>query len=268
MIIAASFDINDPELWNNRALQYGDGLFETMRCHRGDLPLWDFHVKRALWGLKALSLNPPDFSDLYETIITECDAFNHADYVVKLVIFRQHKNRTYQPQSHDIDWFISVTPFAQSRANQAFTLACASFKLSQQPALAGIKHLSRLEQVMAAAELNTLEGVDDLLVFDHNNRLIESSCQNVVLLRSGQLFTPDLTQCGVSGVALDWLKTEFEVVTQVINLDQLRYFDGMLLCNAVRGFTVVKKIKELQSFSTSHAIHDKIKHHWNKLLKS
>ena len=138
--------------------------------------------------------------------------------------------------------------------------------------LAGIKHLSRLEQVMLASELNEYETIDDLLVIDVKKRIIETSHQNLVLIKNNQLFTPKLNKSGVKGVALQWLKAHHKVQTQHIKVQSLKNYDAMMVCNSIRGFRLVDAIepgrKQCISFGTRHDIHDKISSQWDALFKS
>jgi 4-amino-4-deoxychorismate lyase len=71
-------------------------------------------------------------------------------------------------------------------------------RLPHSPRLAGLKHLSRLEQVLASAELpaHCQEG----LMLDVSGRLIEGTTSNLFLVLDDQLLTPRLDNCGVAGV--------------------------------------------------------------------
>ena len=82
--------------------------------------------------------------------------------------------------------------------NTAATLGVASIRLSKQPLLAGIKHLNRLEQVLAAAQAQA-EGTDECIVLDQTDHLTCVVAGNLFLVRSGELLTPKLLDCGVLG---------------------------------------------------------------------
>ena len=264
MIVAASFDINDPENWNNRALQYGDGLFETMRWHENKLPLLSWHQSRLQQGMKRLNLQALDWRLIEDNIKQHCPPHLQRNAVVKLVVFRKSQGRTYQPISTNIEWFLSMTDLVVESSNKLLNLAVAKTKLMKNKGLAGIKHLSRLEQVVIANELNEVNGVDDLLVLDEKNRIIETTCQNVVFIKSNQLYTPKIINCGIKGVGLEWLKANFNLTFTHIKINDLSQYDGMMVGNSVRGFVLVSAINGLHSFVTSQPIHDKIALKWNE----
>ncbi len=273
MIIAASFSLDNAEMLNNRGLQYGDGLFESMRMCAGQIPLFDLHMERLAKGLKKLQLKPISRNTIEQSIEHACGVHLAANCVLKLVVFRAAQNRGYAPMTNDVSWFIVVDNGPGEIVQQGLALALAERKLSIQPMLAGIKHLSRLEQVMIASELSKLTGVDDLLVLNHDNQVIETTYQNVVFIKHGRLFTPKLNQCGVKGVALKWLKSKYNVKSKKIHVKEVSDFEGLLVCNAIRGFRAVRSIqglptKEVISFSTSLPIQDKISNQWEALFNS
>ena len=74
-----------------------------------------------------------------------------------------------------------------------------SLRLAHQPALAGIKHLNRLENVLARAEWNDPEIAEGLLQ-DSAGNVIGGTMSNLFLLARDVLLTPDLGRCGVAGV--------------------------------------------------------------------
>jgi len=270
MIIAASFDVKNPELWVNRGLSYGDGLFETMRLAQNRIPLLAYHLKRLAKGLNQLQLNGFDRLIIDNVLLNKPESDQQA--VVKLLVFRANQARTYTPLTRDVEWLITLEELPQTQVINPLKMTVSAQAISQQPLLAGIKHLSRLEQVMLAAELNQLKKIDDLLLVDAKSRVIESSYQNVVMIKDQQLFTPKLNKSGVKGVALQWLKNNYVVKVKHIKVEDLNVYDGMMVCNSIRGFRMVALIeqskKQCISFGTKHHIHDKITAQWNKLFDS
>ncbi len=270
MIIAASFDINNPELWINRGLSYGDGLFETMCFNGHGIPLLDFHLKRLNKGLKKLQLDIFD-GKVIESFV-ETQLVNQQQMVIKLTVFRTNQKRTYQPLSSGIEWLLTAEKLSLEKSDQPLKIKCSERKIAHQPLLAGMKHLSRLEQVVMASELNDHNDVDDLLITDVNNDIIETTYQNIILVKENQLFTPQLNMAGVEGVALQWLKINHEVNCEQINVEDIGSYECMMTCNSIRGFSSVDSLltieKQCISFGTKHVIRDKITRQWDTLFNS
>ncbi|MCB1583368.1 MAG: aminodeoxychorismate lyase [Xanthomonadales bacterium] len=269
MIVAASFDIQNPENWYNRAWQYGDGLFETMRFQSGVIPLWSFHQRRLIQSLSKLCIEEPDWEMIEQAYINYAVMHKIRSAVIKLTVFRSGQERGYQANSQEPGWLLSCHPMGTNHQPDKLQLGVANSRLSRQTILAGLKHLSRLEQVMIASELTEQPDVDDLLVLDAKERVIETTYQNVVLIKENQLITPKLKKSGVKGVALSWLKSKFKVKSKNLKLKNFKDYDAVLVCNAIRGFRMVESIindQDKQSFLTSHQLHDKISIQWQLMF--
>lgn len=265
MILGASFATSDPEQWLNRALFYGDGIFETMRFAGGQIPLFKWHQQRMNGGLERLHLDQPDWPAII-TAIGQMPKELVSSAVIKLVVFRKTQHRGYQPATQMSEWLLLAEPFAPDQKT-TYTLGVATGRLADQPMLAGMKHLNRLEQVMVADELND-QDVDDLLVLNQQGNVIETTRQNLVVVKDGQLLTPDLSLCGVRGVALEWLKSQYNVSETSFEINDMLRFDEVLLGNSLHGFRPVSQIKGLDSIGTARQVHGKISDLWNRLFKA
>ena len=135
----------------NRGMNYGDGLFETMRVHRGALPLWPRHLARLREGAARLGIAMPA-TDVIEARMAETVAGRDAG-VLKLLLVRGNGGRGYAPAPDaDAMWMLSLHPLPASTP-PGLRLHWCETRLGSQPALAGIKHCNRLEQVLARAEV-------------------------------------------------------------------------------------------------------------------
>jgi 4-amino-4-deoxychorismate lyase len=124
-------------------------------------------------------------------------------------------------------------------AEQGIRLFPCATRLSRQPLLAGLKHLNRLEQVIARSEWQDTEHAEGLML-DQAGRVIEGVFSNLFLVRDGVLITPDLKRCGVAGVMRAELLFQAEslgIPTQItdIPLEQLQWADEVFVCNSVYG---------------------------------
>ncbi len=128
---------------------------------------------------------------------------------------------------------------------QGVTLHLCGLRLGHQPRLAGIKHLNRLENVLATTEIgDAAEG----LLLDVDNRVIEGVRSNVFLVSGGRLITPDLSHCGVAGVQRDRViacagQQGITVEVRDIGLDELRASDELFLTNSVFGLWSVAQFQ-------------------------
>lgn len=185
----------------DRGLQYGDGLFETLRVQDGQIPLWPYHWQRLLSGCERLGIPRPD----QDVLIHEMNALvsTTEQATLKLILTRGTGVRGYavpEPTHPSRILILSDRPdYPQAYWQTGIRVFPCKTRLGINPLLAGIKHLNRLEQVLGRNEWQGQEYQEGLLQ-DIEGHIIEGTISNVFWLKDGQVYTPDLSRCGVEGV--------------------------------------------------------------------
>lgn len=224
----------------DRSFHYGDGLFTTVRVKDGKAMLWDLHLQRLVEGAKGLLIHAFDVDELTAQVQ---QAISAPDQVIKVLISRGQAGRGYSPQGIELPCcYISTAalPDYSNWQQQGIRLGVADFKLAQQPALAGVKHNNRLEQVLIKAELAERD-LDELMVLDHSGAVIEASAANLMFCKDRQWFTPQLDQAGVKGVMRQHLMAHLPVTEGRYSLADVKSCDALLICNALMGVVPVKE---------------------------
>lgn len=242
----------------DRGLHYGHGLFETLSVYQGRIPFWRAHLERLCLGSQRLELGISEAA-LVAQIRERCAQIltRESDGILKLCITAGVGPRGYAPPSDNepnvlLFWYPSERLSLVEPSQEAVSALLCQTQLSVQPLLAGIKHLNRLEQVLAASELKAFNQrypachVDEGLVgcvSDTGGELIEGVSSNLFVLDpmdSNRLLTPKLDQCGVAGVmrryVIEWAtEAGYQVQeTAPISLKQL-YRAGGFVTNSVKG---------------------------------
>lgn len=224
----------------DRGLAYGDGLFETIAVLAGTPVLLERHLQRLEAGCRRLAFNV-DMGVLSAELIAY--AQNLGNGVLKLIVTRGDSLRGYAADpltpARRILQGSPPAAYPAIHAEQGVRLFPCTVRLSEQPLLAGLKHLNRLEQVLARAEWSGIEYAEGLMQ-DASGRVIEGVFSNLFLVRDGVLFTADLSRCGVAGVMRAELLFQAKsqgIATQItdISLEQLRQADEVFVCNSVYG---------------------------------
>lgn len=224
----------------DRGLAYGDGLFETMRAHRGALPWWPRHRARLLAGARRLGIPLPDDTRLDVALAKALVA--SPDGVVKLIVTRGADARGYAP-TRDVEPTVIVSSSAAPARNEAaLAVDLLALRLAVQPALAGMKHLNRLEQVLGAREAAE-RGLDDGLMADADGFFTCSTRANLFARIDGRWATPPVDRAGVAGVARGALLEAWSppggLHVAPLPLAALPRVDALFLSNAVRGILAV-----------------------------
>lgn len=228
----------------DRGFSYGDGVFETIRVSGGKALLLQRHISRMKLGVIRLKihLNQSFIDALLSEIYMLCDDVDEA--FIKVIISRGSGGRGYRYGTElrptRVVMRVEAPSYPSTLFIQGAELFACTTRLGSNPQLAGIKHLNRLEQVLARNEWQDefVEG----LVCDQHGYLVEGTMSNLFLVRGESLITPLLDRCGVAGVVRSVIidaaaKHGVKLSEQRLNVDDLRQADGAFMTNS--GFGVL-----------------------------
>ena len=223
---------------DDRGLAYGDGLFETIRIHRHRLLLPDLHLDRLARGAEHLRI-AYDRNQLAQDVQSLGDRFPEWG-VLKILLTRGSGGRGYRPAPDNRPRCIltlhPLPDYGDSRPEEGVEVFVCRQRLALQPALAGLKHLNRLEQVLASLEWPD-DSLREGLMLDMEDNVIEGTRSNLFWAEGGTLHTPALDRCGVDGVMRQHLMHELGHVQQTrpSPLAKILGADEVFLCNSVFG---------------------------------
>lgn len=187
---------------DDRGLLYGDGHFTTVAFHGGRPLCWELHLARLAEAGARLALPMPDAARLAAE--ARCVAAGLPRAVVRITLTRGSGARGYAPpQPPAPRRILAAHPWpadlARRRAEGVRVITCRT-PLGDSPLLGGLKHLGRLEQVLARAEVDDA-GAEEGLMRDPRGQVVEATAANLFLVDGeGVLVTPAIDRCGVAGV--------------------------------------------------------------------
>ncbi|HSP56884.1 MAG TPA: aminodeoxychorismate lyase [Halomonas sp.] len=234
------------ESWplDDRGAAYGDGLFETVLLRDGEPQLWDAHLARLAKGCEVLAIPLPVRAALERPLASAGQGLQ----VLKLMLTRGSGGRGYQlPEEPEPRLRWRLSPFVPNREHwtSGVRIRHCALRLGIQPALAGLKHLSRLENVMARAEWTAPEIAEGLLC-DTEGRLVEATCMNLFWQRHGRLETPRLDHCGVAGTLREVLRQRVSLYEVESGPAVLEEAEAVWLGNSVQGLWPVARLDDAQ----------------------
>ena len=187
----------------DRGLDFGDGLFETLLLQQGSPLYTELHLQRLAQGLRTLSF--PTCLDRARDDLARAATWVAGrawDWsALRLTACRGPGPRGYAaPAGVAPRIVISAVELSRDCATMLppARLSLATLRWGTQPALAGIKHLNRLEQVLAATEYRAV-GSDEAIMLDQAGQLVSVTAGNLFLVSGGRILTPALRECGVAG---------------------------------------------------------------------
>jgi len=229
----------------DRGLQFGDGLFESVRVIDGQARYWDSHMQRLARGCERLRLPIPGA----QVLAKDRDRLirDEPNGVLKILWTAGPGGRGYTralplfPTRVMIRYPLPMLP--KSWCELGLTLRFCDIRLGINPGLAGIKHLNRLEQVLAAAESND-PAIHEGLLMDTQDRVIEGIISNVFVIKNNVVYTPSLANCGVEGIMREHVLEALPALGLQAHIgdltkDDCLTADEMFVCNSVRGILPV-----------------------------
>lgn len=190
----------------DRGLHFGDGVFETIACLHGRPRFLSLHLERLAHGCRTLGFPPPPAAELRAEAARL--AGGHERAIVKLIVTRGPATlRGYAVSGREqatrlairYPWLVEDPVLQQ----QGVSVRMAAMRLGENPALAGLKHCNRLEQILARSEPHAAASAEALML-SRSGKLISGTMTNVFLVdgppESPRLRTPAIDLCGVAGV--------------------------------------------------------------------
>jgi len=280
-LVAVNGVLGDSVSSFDRGFAYGDGIFETCRLHQGEPALWPLHVQRLSLGAERLQipLNLEALERQRRQIQSAAAQAGHLNGVLKVILTRGQGGRGSAPPvnlSPTLCWqfFPGIKTHWADNARAGIQLRVCDRRLPENPNLAGLKHLNRLDYVLARSEW--ADEYPEGLLLDRQDHVIEGTLSNLFAWVDDQLCTPALELAGVAGVmrrfVMDSLAPQLglSVVERQLTLEDLARARELFMCNSVFGIWPVIRLlpngldypigsvsRELQSawqtFMASHA---------------
>jgi 4-amino-4-deoxychorismate lyase len=231
----------------DRGLAYGDGVFRSVKLRDGAPLWWDDHYRILARDCAAIGIACPD-ADLLRAEIAALAA-QLALGVARIAVTRGVAERGYRPPAQATPTRIVAVSATPAETRHVVVARWCELRLARQPRLAGVKHLNRLENVLARDEWRD-PAIAEGLLCDDTGALIGGTQSSVFAMRQGRLVVPDLSQCGIDGATRARVlraarEQAIEVQIERIAPAALAYADELFVGNSVAGLWRVGRLGDL-----------------------
>jgi 4-amino-4-deoxychorismate lyase len=226
----------------DRALHFGDGLFETIACRRGQPRFLSLHLERLQSGCGRLGIDAASLEDIRLEVLKLASEVEEA--IVKVILTRgtavaRGYGVTGREKATRITFRYPWPKETGTESQDGVQVRTANVRLGENSALAGLKHCNRLEHVLARREW-TDPGIAEALLFSSSGKLVSGTMSNVFIGDGVRLRTPRLDLCGVAGVMRRVVLREarqagIPVHEDVLDAGDLQNADEVFLTNARIG---------------------------------
>ena len=241
----------------DRAVQYGDGIFETIAVKEKLLEFWKEHYQRLNKGCTILKIKCPSEFFLKKEISKFIKKTKKNKFILKIIISRGVGGRGYNPPRNSkptrilgiYDW----PNYLEKNFTKGIMMDVCKTRISAQPFLSQIKHLNRLEQIIARSEWQN-KSISESIMLDLNDNVIEGTMSNIFGIKKNIFYTPIIENSGVEGIMRGVIlkllkKNKKKYVIKEITLKEFLKFDEVFVCNSIFGiWPVIKVSKKKFSF--------------------
>ena len=233
----------------DRGLHYGDGLFETIACVNGKLQFWNEHIERMRSDARRLDIAFSAIDNFKHDVLAMLEKNGISNCVVKLILTRGQSDRGYRspsPQKPTRIVVISDLPqYPDEYITQGIKACFCKHPASKNSELAGIKHLNRLDNVLARNEWQ--DEYQEGLMTDDSGHVIEGTMSNVFVVKNNQLYTPSLNFSGVNGITREQIlaiaqEQGIKIDISDIKKDDIKTMDEVFVCNSIIGIWPVSSL--------------------------
>ena len=204
----------------------GDGAFESLRTYSGKPFALERHLDRLEQTLRDLKIAALSRAQLIQGI-NETIVANPATPFgrLRITVFG------------DGNWMVTHIPY---KPESRFLKLCLSpIKRYSLDLTSGIKTISYQASAVALREAAS-KGFDDSIFVNERGEVMESALANLLWLKDGQWFTPDLNSGCLPGVTRALLVENFGVIQAPLLAEELNSVDGLALTSSVREIVGVQ----------------------------
>jgi 4-amino-4-deoxychorismate lyase len=233
-----NFSENPIPLEQNRAFLYGDGLFTTMRCYENTFPFLDDHMERLHSSLQYFYGYDDSLSDFLKEIKVKVFENLSSNGRLRISFFRSLENEIYY-------YFIREDVIGNwKKMSEPYKVKTSSYLKTSQNIIPSNLKLGSYALEFFMKDKAKSEGLDDLLFFDQNNYMVDSTVCSVFVEKEGGIITPKPSSTVLDGIVKKVLMEKVNIREVDITAEDLAQSKEIFLTNSVRGVIPVSKIDD------------------------
>ncbi len=226
---------------DNRAFNYGDGFFETIKIVDKSPQYWDLHIQRIFEGCEILSMLPPSENVLLEAI-EKLISHIHLNAIgrLKLIIFRS-VGGLYKPSQNTTEFMLSLK-IVNEQVSQNKTIGICPIPLKMYTPFSKFKTLNTMPYIYAGIYMKQ-KNWDDVVVLNSSGRICESLSSNIFWESNSIKYTVPISEGCVSGVMRHIYIKENHVEEKVCTIQELLDADKIFVSNAIVGIREINLLR-------------------------
>ena len=233
---------------DNRAFNYGDGFFETVKIINSNVFNFSVHYFRIIESCSILSLDfnytKKELSEVIETLIIKNNIINGT---VKLHFSRDSKGK-YMPFSSVVNLLIITNNGEGFCVVKPIRLCFYTDEIKTKSKLSTIKSCNALVSVLSSIYARE-NNFDNAILFNTDDNVIECFNSNIFIVKEDIIYTPPVSDGCVSGAMREWVLNNETVIEKSLSEKEILNADEIFITNAVSGIIPIKRVEETEFFS-------------------
>lgn len=243
---------------DNRGLNYGDALFETLRFSGGKIYFWEDHYFRLMASMRILRMEIPmnfTMEFLEEEILRTINSSENQNisFRIKLLVWRKTGGK-YSPVTNNIEYSISF----ESLENPFYTLEEKEYEIElfkdhyiTSGLLSTLKSTNRLINILGSIYA-TENDYQNCLLLNENKQVVEALNGNIFLISGKTIKTPPLADGCLNGISrkqlISIIKMMPDFLFQEISISpfELQKADEIFITNVIQGIVPITKYRKKQ----------------------
>ena len=243
----------------DRAINYGDGFFETIKIINTNLINFSYHIERIQLALSILKMKNNYSKSLLENNVSEIVKINRIkDGSVKIIFTRSGYGR-YLPKSNQTNIFIKAISGDSYILNKTVSLCFYEDEKKSLGAISNIKSINSLVSVLASIHANE-KHYNNAILLNTLGHVIEATNANIFMVKNNRIFTPPITEGCVDGTMRKWICNNIIISEKNILKQDILDANEVFITNSTNGVIPIKSIEKtyFKSFNYANLIQKRI----------
>lgn len=249
---------------SDRAFQYGDGVFETLRYSNHQFHWGEDHYFRLMANMRIMRMNIPDHltPEYFDDILKELVEINHweNDSVrIRLQAWRK-SGGNYTPTNNDVHLLARAERIPESRyeLNEG-ELKTDIYKDFYKPQhlLSSVKSCNAQLYILASV-FRKENNLDECFLLNEKKQVVEAISSNIILIKDNVLTTPPIASGALKGIMRKRIVEKlapalgYEVKEADVSPFDLNKADEIWLTNSINGVRAVSHFRK-KAFNNERA---------------
>ena len=237
---------------SNRAFNYGDGFFETIKIIKSKPFNFPAHYARFCSACLVFKLkNAETFTSLLSIINNLINQNKLINGSVKIHVSREEGGR-YQPKSKGCKIIINTYSGVGFKQNIPLSLCVFSDEVKTLGKLSNIKSVNAAVSVLGAIYAKEL-GFENALLRNTKGNCIEATNSSLFIIKDNLIYTPHLSDGCIDGTMRSWVLNNEMIIEKSLSISDIKQSDEVFITNALYGITSVKLLEQTSFASFNYA---------------